>query len=135
MVVVELFEAGELVSAAEATSPFSIETGFDRVFAFNSLSGSVSEIPVIRGGAPLPPTAGSGPGAYVVLVVKLPLQAIARAAGFANESPALAFPKWRSPRARSDAAAAPAGQEPARCSQNARRQPAAEPRCSRCANP
>ena len=48
VVVVELFEAGELVSAAEAIAPFSIETEFDRVFALNSVSGSVSEIPVIR---------------------------------------------------------------------------------------
>jgi hypothetical protein len=50
LVVVELFEAGELVSAPDSIAPFSLATEFDRVFAFNWLSGRVSEIPVIRGG-------------------------------------------------------------------------------------
>jgi hypothetical protein len=49
LVVVELFEAGELVTAPEAIAPFSIVTEFDRVFAFHWLTGRVSEIPVIRG--------------------------------------------------------------------------------------
>jgi len=49
LVVVELFEAGELVSAPDSIAPFSIATEFDRVFAFNWLSGLVSEIPVVRG--------------------------------------------------------------------------------------
>ncbi len=49
VVVVELFEAGELVSAPDSIAPFAIATEFDRVFAFNWLSGLVSEIPVMRG--------------------------------------------------------------------------------------
>jgi len=49
VVVFELFEAGEIVSAAEPTAPFSIATDFDRVFAFHWLTGRVSEIPVNRG--------------------------------------------------------------------------------------
>lgn len=51
LVVVELFEAGELVSARDSIAPFTLPTQFDRVFAFNWLSGLVSEIPVMRGEA------------------------------------------------------------------------------------
>jgi hypothetical protein len=47
-VVVELAEAGELVSAPDPIAPFPIRTEFDRVFAFNWLTGGVSEILVIR---------------------------------------------------------------------------------------
>ncbi len=47
LVVVELFEAGELVSAPDAIAPYTIATEFDRVFALNWLSGRVSEIPVM----------------------------------------------------------------------------------------
>jgi hypothetical protein len=54
LVVVELVQAGELVSAPDPIASFSIATEFDRVFAFNWLAGRVSEIPVIRGGAPSP---------------------------------------------------------------------------------
>jgi hypothetical protein len=49
LVELELFEAGELVSARDAIAPFAIPTRFDRVFAFNWLSGLVCEIPVMRG--------------------------------------------------------------------------------------
>lgn len=48
LIVVELFEAGEIVSVPIPTPPLSITTDFDRVFALNWLSGIVSEIPVIR---------------------------------------------------------------------------------------
>jgi hypothetical protein len=48
LVVVELFEAGELVSTDEPSSPYSITTAFDRIFAFHWLTARVSEIPVAR---------------------------------------------------------------------------------------
>lgn len=48
LVVVELFEAGELVNIADSMAPFSVRTDFDRVFAFHWLTGRVCEIPVIR---------------------------------------------------------------------------------------
>lgn len=50
LIVVELIEAGEIVSVPIPTAPLSITTKFDRVFALNWLSGAVSEIAVIRGG-------------------------------------------------------------------------------------
>jgi hypothetical protein len=49
VVVVELFEAGEIVSTPEPVAPFSITTAFDRVFAFHWLSGRVAEIAILRG--------------------------------------------------------------------------------------
>jgi hypothetical protein len=48
LVVVELFEAGELVNIADTMAPFYVRTDFDRVFAFHWLTGRVCEIPVIR---------------------------------------------------------------------------------------
>jgi hypothetical protein len=49
VVVVELFEAGEIVSAPDPVSPSSITTAFDRVFAFHWLTGHISEIRILRG--------------------------------------------------------------------------------------
>jgi hypothetical protein len=49
LIVVELFEAGELLSTSGPIAPFSVATAFDRVFAFHWLSGRVSEIPVDKG--------------------------------------------------------------------------------------
>ncbi len=46
LVIVEMFEAGELVTAAAAVTPFTVATAFDRVFAFHWLSGRVAEVPV-----------------------------------------------------------------------------------------
>jgi hypothetical protein len=48
LVVVELAEAGELVSVSDPIAPFAIRTEFDCVFAFNWLTGRVSEIAVIQ---------------------------------------------------------------------------------------
>jgi hypothetical protein len=48
LVVVELVEAGELVSDCDAIAPFSIPTEFDRIFAFDWLTVGVSEVSVIR---------------------------------------------------------------------------------------
>jgi hypothetical protein len=48
LVVVELFEAGELLNAPSPIATVSIATAFNRVFAFHWLSGRVSEIPVER---------------------------------------------------------------------------------------
>jgi hypothetical protein len=50
LIVVELFEAGELLGAPDPIASFSIATAFDRVFAFHRLTGRVSEIPVDEGG-------------------------------------------------------------------------------------
>ena len=50
LIVVELFEAGELLSTSDPIAPFSVATTFDRVFAFHWLSGRVSESPVENGG-------------------------------------------------------------------------------------
>ena len=49
LIIVELFEAGAIVSVPIPTAPLSITTNFDRVFALNWISGKVSEIPIIRG--------------------------------------------------------------------------------------
>jgi hypothetical protein len=51
LIVAELFEAGELLSASGPFAPFSVATAFDRVFAFHWLSGRVSEISVEKGGS------------------------------------------------------------------------------------
>ena len=48
LVVVELAEAGELVSVSDPIAPFAIRREFDCVFAFNWLTGRVSEIAVIQ---------------------------------------------------------------------------------------
>jgi hypothetical protein len=48
LVVVELVEAGEVISANDPIATFPIRTEFDRVFAFNWLTGGISEILVIR---------------------------------------------------------------------------------------
>jgi hypothetical protein len=46
--VVVVAEARELISVSDPIAPFAIRTEFDRDFAFNWLSGGVSEVPVIR---------------------------------------------------------------------------------------
>jgi hypothetical protein len=50
LIVVELFEAGELLGAPDPIAPFSVATAFDRVFVFHWLSGRVSEIPADKDG-------------------------------------------------------------------------------------
>ena len=46
LVIVKMFEAGELVTAADDITPFTVATAFDRVFALNWLTGRVAEVPV-----------------------------------------------------------------------------------------
>jgi hypothetical protein len=45
LIVIELFEAGELFIAPDPIAPFSVATAFDRVFVLHWLSVRVSEIP------------------------------------------------------------------------------------------
>ena len=48
LIVVELFEAGEIVRATIEVERFAVATQFDRVFALYSLRGDVQEISTIR---------------------------------------------------------------------------------------